>query len=168
MPKIRFGYQANSPRRDLREAIREVDPKGVEDRRLRRLHKRGQYGVPGPNRIWSIDGHDKLSRFGFEIYGCIDAYSRCIMWAYVGHSNRTAVSVMKQYLLTVKAKDKYPKLIRSDCGSETGFLCRSHLLLRRADDPTKEFNRIYSFGTSTRNQRIEAWWRLLADGKTGT
>lgn len=148
--------------------MHEVDPKGVEDRRLRRLHKRGRYGIPGPNRVWSIDGHDKLSRFGFEIYACIDAYSRCIIWCYVGHSNRTAVSVMKQYLLTIKHMRKYPKLVRSDCGTETVLLCRAHLVLRRAGNPDLAFQKIYSFGTSTRNQRIEAWWRLLAEGKTDT
>jgi hypothetical protein len=45
--------------------------------------RKGEYIVPGPNYIWSIDGHKKLSPFGFEIYTTIDAYSRCIIWIYV-------------------------------------------------------------------------------------
>ena len=64
----------------------------------------------------SIDGHDKLSRFGFEIYEAIDAYSRYVMWCYVGISNRTAVSVNKQYLRLLQTTLHMPKLICSDKG----------------------------------------------------
>jgi hypothetical protein len=41
--------------------------------------KKGEYIVPGPNWIWSIDGYDKLSPFGIEIYACINAYSQNII-----------------------------------------------------------------------------------------
>jgi hypothetical protein len=34
------------------------------------------YCVPGPNYIWSVDGHMKLELFGTEIYAGVDAYSR--------------------------------------------------------------------------------------------
>ena len=40
--------------------------------------------MKGPNRVWSIDGHDKLTRFGIEIYAMIDAYAQFILDAYVG------------------------------------------------------------------------------------
>ena len=53
------------------------------------------FHIRGPNRVLSIDGHDKLSQFGFEIYGAINAYSRYIVWCYIGISNRTAASVNK-------------------------------------------------------------------------
>ncbi|KAM4060319.1 hypothetical protein HRG_014236 [Hirsutella rhossiliensis] len=45
----------------------------------------GQFLVPGPNYQWCIDGHDKLKAYGFEIYAAIDAYSRNIIWFYIGH-----------------------------------------------------------------------------------
>jgi hypothetical protein len=48
---------------------------------------RDNYVVPGPNWLWCLDGYDKLVRFGFEVYGCIDAYSRKITWFFVGSSN---------------------------------------------------------------------------------
>jgi hypothetical protein len=35
---------------------------------------RKEYIVPGPDYIWSLDGHDKLSDWGIEIYAAIDAY----------------------------------------------------------------------------------------------
>jgi len=36
---------------------------------------RGAYHVPGPNYVWSIDRHHKLSMFGIEIYAGIHAFS---------------------------------------------------------------------------------------------
>ncbi|KAH8725979.1 hypothetical protein GQ44DRAFT_759030 [Phaeosphaeriaceae sp. PMI808] len=44
----------------------------------RRIRRRGEYIVPGPNWVWSIDGHEKLKPYGIQIYACIDAYSRYI------------------------------------------------------------------------------------------
>lgn len=133
-----------------------------------KMRKRGQFIVKGPNRVWSIDGHDKLSRFGFQIYAAIDAYSRYIIWCYIGHSNRTAVSVNKQFLETVRIRNIFPKLIRSDKGGETTLLCNSQLALRRAGKPDLQLSKAYSYGTSTKNQRIESWWNLLANAQTDT
>ena len=78
--------------------------------------ERQEFQIQVPNRVLSIDGHDKLSRFGFEIYGAIDAYSHYIMWYYVDISNRTAVSVNEQYLQLLRTTLHMPKLIRSDKG----------------------------------------------------
>lgn len=48
-------------RQRLRDAIHRVDPRGVIDRRRRRLHRRTYY-VEGPNRLWHVDGNHKLIR----------------------------------------------------------------------------------------------------------
>jgi len=117
-------------RRELQGRVRATDAEQVEFRRLTRLCKRGRYEVKGPNRVWSIDGHDKLSPFGFEIYGCIDAYSWYIIWCYCGHSNRTAVSVNKQFLEAVEKMGVFPKTIHSDMGWEVVLVCNSQLKLR--------------------------------------
>ena len=95
-----------------------VDPAGVAIRSqmIGKKRARHEFHIQGPNRVLSIDGHDKLARFGFEIYGAIDAYSRYIVWCYVGISNRTAVSVNKQYLRLLRTTLHMPKLIRSDKG----------------------------------------------------
>jgi len=42
-------------------------------------------------------------------------------------------------------------------GTETVLLAESHLMLRRANNPNLPFHKAYSFGKSTKNQRIEAW-----------
>ena len=99
--------------------MKEADSEGVNARAeaFSVSRRRKEFTVKGPNRVISIDGHDKLSRFGFEIYGAIDAYSRFIVWCYVGISNRTAISVNKQYLRLIRSTLCIPKMIRSDKGT---------------------------------------------------
>ena len=106
-----------------------VDPEGVASRaEAFCIHRRRrEFSIKGPNRVLSVDGHDKLSRFGFEIYGAIDAYSRYIVWCYVGISNRTAVSVNKQYLRLIRTTLHIPKLIRSDKG-KSFYLIYNYLI----------------------------------------
>ena len=87
-------------RHQVRKALHVLDQQGVAERgkAIGGSRSRKEFYIQGPNRVLSIDGHDKLSRFGYEIYGAIDAYSRYIVWCYIGISNCTAVSVNKQYL----------------------------------------------------------------------
>ena len=47
---------------------------------IRRAHNlnvqpRGEYIVPRPDYLWSIDGHDKLKPWGIEIFAREDAYT---------------------------------------------------------------------------------------------
>ena len=80
--------------------MQKIDPEGIAIRSqlIGKKPERQEFQIKGPNRVLSFDGHDKLSRFEFEIYEAIDAYSRYIVWCYIGIYNRTAVSVNKQYL----------------------------------------------------------------------
>ena len=178
----------------MRDALQKVDPEGVARRgkAFATSRQRKEYFVKGPNRVISIDGHDKLSRLGFEIYGAIDAYSRYIVWCYIGISNRTAISVNKQYLRLVRHTLHIPKPIRSDkgnyilhhilnstdfltvylyynfinLGTETVLVAQSHLTLRQANKHDLPFYKAYSYGKTRKNQRIEAWWNLLTEGQT--
>lgn len=131
-------------------------------KRTRKLHRRrGEYIVPGTDYVWSIDGHMKLEPWGIEIYAAIDAYSRNILWIYVGLTARTQISVLCQYVNTLDASQRKPKIIRSDRGIETTMLADCHFELRRKDEPDIEFKDVYYYGTSVKNQRIEAWWEQL-------
>jgi hypothetical protein len=121
--------------------------------------------VKGPNRVWSIDGHDKLLAYGFEIYGIIDAYSRKILGMFIGLLNRTQIAVLKYYLATVK-KHGVPKVIRVDKGAETVLVAASQFAFRRAYKPDIRLEKTFAYSTSTKNQRIERWWRTLVDGQT--
>jgi transposase InsO family protein len=61
-----------------------LDPIRVAVRTANTHCQRSRFRVKGPNRVWSIDGHNKLSEFSFEIYRIIDSYSRFIINVYVG------------------------------------------------------------------------------------
>jgi hypothetical protein len=129
------------------------------EERTRKLHRRrGEFIVPGPDKLWSIDGHMKLEAWGIEIYASIDAYSRHILWIYVGVTARTQISVLSQYVNFLQTTGRKPRVIRSDRGVETPLLADCHLALSRVEDPDVKLDDIYLFGTSTKNQRIEAWW----------
>lgn len=38
------------------------------------------YNSSGPSHQWHMDGYDKLKPYGIAIHGCIDAFSRRILW----------------------------------------------------------------------------------------
>jgi len=63
------------------------------------------------------------------MYAAIDAYSRKIIWYYCGSSNRTAISVIRQYFITVKPLGLCPRFIRTDRGTETVLLAAMHFSL---------------------------------------
>lgn len=137
----------------------EVDPEGVAARTRgpRGYRRRGAYIVPGVNKVWSIDAHCKLEHFGFQIYGCIDAYSRYVIWAYVGISSRTKVSVLRQYCEIIQHFGFIPEIIRSDHGIETDMIADCHFQLSNQYGGA-EFNECFFYGTSRANQRIESFW----------
>ncbi|KAI9748093.1 MAG: hypothetical protein M4579_007315 [Chaenotheca gracillima] len=162
---IRMVASSFISRDQIAAATRYLDPIGVAARTAGALRQRARYTVKGPNRIWSADGHDKLSEFGFEIYGIIDGYSRFIVSLYVGLSARTEVGVQKYYLEAVK-RYGFPKKVRSDKGNETGLMAECQVRFRRSVKPDLPWERIYGYGTSTKNQRIEAWWNTMASGQT--
>lgn len=58
---------------------REVFPEQVQKRKEATFIHRTNFVVPGPNFLWCLDGYEKLKRYGFQVYACIDAYSRCII-----------------------------------------------------------------------------------------
>ena len=51
----------------------------IERRLGMRPKKKPEAIYHGNNWCWSIDGHDKLTNFGIEVYGVIDCYSRRII-----------------------------------------------------------------------------------------
>jgi len=143
---------------------RTINPQAVERRRRDLQRSKGEAIIPGPNYIWSLDGYDKLKPYGIEIYACIDAYSRYIIWVYVGISNATAMSCFMQYLQVLKDVKHAPQFIRSDRGGETVMMAQAHFELQRAANPELQFSDCYLYGTSKANQRIETWWAQLSKG----
>jgi hypothetical protein len=70
-------------------------PEQVARRREGNFKHRTNFTVPGPNFLWCIDGYEKLKKFGFQVYAAVDAYSRYIIWIYIGRSATIAISVLK-------------------------------------------------------------------------
>ena len=151
-------------RHRLFRIYRTINPEAVERRKRDLQRHRGEYLVPGPIFIWSIDGYDKLKPYGIEIYACIDAYSRYIVWVYVGISNATAMSCLRQFLDCLECLQYQPRFVRSDRGGETVMLANAHFQLQQEAEPGLQFEDCYLYGTSTANQRIEAWWQQLSKG----
>ena len=70
--------------------------------------------MPGPNYLWFIDGYLKLQLYEIEIYASIDAYSRYIIWVYVGITARTEVSVVRQFLDVLEMTETQSQIVQSD------------------------------------------------------
>jgi hypothetical protein len=140
----------------------------MESRKKGFTKRRGEYIVHGPNKVWCVDGYCKLDFVGIEIYGCVDAYSRKIIWVYVGVSVHTQISVVSQYLKMVGELGFMSQIVRSDRGVETPMLADGHYTLRlntEGDHTGLLLQHCYYFGKSTKNIRIESWWRQLCRGQ---
>lgn len=134
--------------------------------RAQELHcRRGEVITRGPDWVWSLDAHCKFEQFGIQIYAAIDAFSRHIIWTSVGVSARTMISVFKQFVTAVGYRGVTPQLVRADRtkGLKTILTADAQYHLARLScarkgDHNCTFKRTFVFSTSTKNQRIEAWW----------
>ena len=81
-PYLRGHFRAlghNVQRWRVRESINRVDPRNTA-LRWGALVSRRVYNVTWPNSLWHLDGHHSLIRWRFVIHGCIDGYSRRIIF----------------------------------------------------------------------------------------
>lgn len=145
-----------------REMVREVqlslDPSGVEERRGRRLRRR-HYRVPGPNYLWHMDSYDKLKPYGIAINGCIDGFSRHIIWMQAYFTNNNPRVIAGYYFRAVAERVGCPQIIRSDFGTENVHVNRLQEFLREDLTGTVHGPCVFQ-GTSPANQRIESWWGI--------
>ncbi|XP_078495651.1 uncharacterized protein LOC144751196 [Ciona intestinalis] len=141
------------PRNRIEKLMKELDPEGCAIRQRRCLRRRA-YHNEGPNHCWHIDGYDKLKPYGFAIHGCIDGWSRKIMWLAVLRSNNNPFVVAHLFLKTVMSVEGYPRKVRSDCGTENVHVAAAQCYLNNSSSA-------HIYGTSPHNQRIEAWWSFL-------
>ena len=148
------------PRDAVRIALKVLRPHLVEERRIRRLHRRS-YANPGPNFCWHVDGYDKLKPFGFAIHGCIDGYSRKIMWLHVGKSNNNPEIIGLYFVQALLKHEAVPCILRTDRGTENVHLEKIQKFLRRDGTDMLAAENSFVYGRSTSNQRIEAWWAVL-------
>ena len=158
--RLRNDYGLVVDRETVRRVLKTIDPNGVERRSKHKL-KRRKYYSKGPNYIWHIDGYDKLKPFGFCIHGCIDGYSRRIMWLEVASTNNNPRVVGKYFLDCAIQVGGVPRICRGDAGTENVNIAAMQRFFRR--DASDEFGgeKSFLYGKSVSNQRIEGWWAFL-------
>ena len=158
--RIRSKYGINVRRVMVQTLLREMDPEGTKLRKAHRLRRR-EYVNPGPNHCWHTDGYDKLKPFGFPIHGCIDGFSRRIMWLEITKSNNKPHVVGKLFLDCTKEQEICPTILRTDKGTENGMMAVAQCYLRRNHLDVFAGVSAHQYGSSHSNQRIEAWWAML-------
>lgn len=130
----------------LRDSLLRVDPRGVQDRLRRALHRR-RYRVCMPNSLWHIDGYHKLIRWRIIIHAGVDGYSRLPVFLKASANNRadtmlTSFLGVQQYGL--------PSRVRCDRGGEN-VLVSQFMLTHPERDPGRGS---CITGRSVHNQRI--------------
>ncbi len=146
-------YRLQVQRNVVMEILHQVDSVSVESRRCRRLRRR-TYESLGPNYIWHIDGYDKLRPYGFLISGCIDGFSRRLLWLKCAFTNHDPKVISGYYISCVDKVGGIPYRTRTDCGTENVLVAACQVFLSNRRNG-------HLYGTSPGNQRIEAWWSFF-------
>ena len=115
---------------DVRQLLLRLDPEGVERRKSQKLRRR-IYQTLGPNYVWHFDGFDKLKPYGFSIDGCINGYSRIIIWLGVSASNKCPDLIAYYYLKAAKNVNGIPKIIKADNGTGHSIMEPIHTFSER-------------------------------------
>ena len=111
------------------------------------------YQVPWPHSLWHLDGHHSFIRWKLVIHGCVDGFSRRIIYAKC-NSNNLAETVLDLFLDAVKRDgDRWPSRIRVKRGVENVLVCDAKIQYRG------EGRASFIAGPLTHNQRIERLWR---------
>lgn len=153
------------PREAVRVVLKDLDPDGVQERRSRTLRRRTYY-TPGPNHSWHVDGYDKLKPYGFPVHGCIDGYSRKVLWLNVCRSNNDPAVTGQLFLRAVQKYGGCPTLLRTDNGTENVILAGMQSYFRSNGDDEFAGVKAHRYGTSPSNQRIECWWSFLRKNRS--
>ncbi|KIJ38228.1 hypothetical protein M422DRAFT_176939 [Sphaerobolus stellatus SS14] len=117
----------------------------------------------GIHEEWSGDGHDKLKRIGFAIYGICDVWSGKWLGLWVIPDNRLKDIVAYLWLSLVEEYGGLPIQTTTDCGSETTMVYGLATALREAFFPELPVDEVpaHRFLKSIHNITIECGWAQL-------
>uniref|UniRef100_A0A8C4T7B1 Integrase catalytic domain-containing protein n=1 Tax=Erpetoichthys calabaricus TaxID=27687 RepID=A0A8C4T7B1_ERPCA len=135
----------------IRERLHIIDPVGTIIRRRYAIQRR-VYSVPGPNYLWHIDSNHKLIPWRFVFHGCVDGYSRTIV--YIEASNNNSASTVLTFFQEGVRNFGLPLRVRGDAGSEN-VLVERYMISERGHVGS------FIVGRSVHNQRIERLWAEL-------
>ena len=138
----------------VREAIMQVDPINRANRWGQRIQRR-PYSLPHPNFLWHIDTNMKLRHWRMCIHGCVDGFSRAIIYLRVNNNNRatTVLSCFQQ----ATSEWGNPSRVRADNGGENVAVGDYMVWLRGENRGS------FLTGPSVRNTRIERLWRDVVE-----
>lgn len=145
---------------DVRILMTLLDPAGTEQRKQHKLRRRA-YRSSGPNHLWHVDSYDKLKPFGICINGCIDGFSRRLIWVNAYHNSSDPHLIGGYFMEAVQGLGGCPRIIRADRGTENTVVRDAQRHLRRNGRDAFSGEKSFLLGRSVCNQRIEAWWSIL-------
>ena len=141
-------------RQDVRNSLHRTDADGIKFRSIKRI-KRREYSVAGPHHLWHIDGHHKLIRYGIVCHGCIDGFSRTVIYL-TSSDNNKACTHLESFLLGTIAY-QVPSRVRGDHGGENVLIADWMLANVGANRHS------FLTGSSKHNTRIERLWKDYQD-----
>ena len=122
------------------------------------IHRR-VYESLGPGHIYHLDGNDKLKRWSLSIHGCVDGFSRKILWLVASSTNNDPIVIGNCFLQCIKKTKIVHVVLRMEKGRENIFCEDLQLFFTGTDDS-------YIYVVWTRNQRIESFWSRLRKFRT--
>nr|CAB3263195.1 uncharacterized protein LOC104266093 [Phallusia mammillata] len=165
--KVRCTYNLKVPRHLVYKVMQDLDPNGLAHRNVQHKKKRDKHPFVSDGPLWvvSLDGHDKLCgyqnyTFPLGIYGCMDTFSRKIMFLFVTQSNSSPLVIGKKYLEFLCETLLLPVHLRLDRGTETGKMASIHSYLIQHIGYYTDATDSILYGPSNTN-KIERWWRDL-------
>jgi len=113
--------------------------------------RRRQYQTRTANSMWHLDSTHKLIHWRLITSGCVDGFSRKVIWLKCSDNNRADTTY--NYFLTAIEEHQCPFQVRGDKGVENKKIAK-HMIAIRGENI-----RGFIGGKSTRNTRIERFWR---------
>ena len=101
-----------------------------------------------------IDDHDKLKPFGFSVHGCIDGFSRNLIWLKVGSSNEIPDVIVHYYVNAICDLGGVPHIIKADDRTRHALIEPIHIYLRSINEE-EGIQNTFSITPLPQNQRIK-------------
>ncbi|ODN74416.1 hypothetical protein L202_06816 [Cryptococcus amylolentus CBS 6039] len=128
-------------------------------------------GSLGPDEQWSINRNDKLSQWGFSIYGIRDAYSGYILDATLLPSSNMSKNAQYFYVCAVYDRQGFPLQLASNRENEMDLTRDTQKLFRQMRPLNKTQFKKHSPNVEHRSQKhvgIEIQWSTIWRNVLGT